>query len=498
MISTKHAYLFLFLVMGLSQSGLSQIYNPSLKILTSPTSIVKDGFVEYNTTNAAVNDARFTLFGDGFFDRQNKFDHQFPKNTSGYTTKTHFLQRYKKKGPIIRSKATGATGGGTNINSKISMPSGANSRVGISWSPSQNIENYFLLIFENTTNAVDSGCVEFYYDDDQLSLNFAGILDYGWVTYVSKTAVVGSSLYNQVLKWEYDNLQPGEQRIVYIPMTSLVGTGVILNVGSKYSSECAGKADISNFSYTSKGYPHDPNKKTANNDCLIPSHPDQQTVVYKIQFQNEGTAPAVDVILKDYLDASLLDLSTLKFIDSEYAYTYTVTGNLLEITFENIHLPGLKQNGPKSYSYDETESFIKFKICTHTYLPGGNLENQAEIIFDTQPPIFTNIESVPITFECMDSVVQCTNAGKPLKTENPLTQDIVIIPNPADNLLFIQGLNTQEVSATIFNNQGERIRSISKVTIENNGIDITDLPKGVYFVQIRNEFLNITEKVIKI
>ena len=503
MIKIKHFYLFIFLILYFGQSGFCQSrYSPQLKITTGASDIAKYGFVEYITANTNVTDATFSLTGDGYFEFPSKFDHQFAKDPKGFVTKTFFNQRYKRNGPIIKSKATGTTGTGTVTNNRISMPGGVDSRVGKSWSPSPKIENYFLLIFENTSNIVDSGCITFYYHDTELSLNFGGILDYGWVKYKSKGVSTGSSLYNQEIKWEYKNLQPGEQRVIYIPMTSLKTAGTKLNLGSQYSSGCSGNSDIKNNSHTSRGHPHDPNIKSADKICMRPYLQDKNTITYTIRFQNEGNAPAVNVLLKDIIDPLLLDISTLDFIESEYPYSYSTTGNLLEIEFANINLPGLKQNGPKKYTYDETESYIKFKICTYSNLNPGVIENQAEIIFDTQPSIFTNVSEIPINYECQYGIEPCESVSiSPLKitqTEEIINLDISIVPNPIINEFFVQGLEGQEASISIFNNQGKLVHFEAKVNKENNKIEASDLANGLYFVQIRNEFLNITKKVIKI
>lgn len=500
----KHFLSTIIILLFLVHSGNSQTYNPQLNITTKSKDIANDGFVEYTTTNAAINDARFTLFGDGYFDLQNKFDHQFAKHTSGFSTKTHFLQRYKKKGPIIRSKITGKTGAGSSTNNKISMPTNAKTRVGSSWMPSKTIENYFVFVFENTSTATDTGCVEFYYDDTELSLNANGILDYGWVKYKSKTKVTGSSLYTHKLTWDFETLTPGEQRVIYIPMTSLKNAGTKINLGSKYDSGCNGNGngggggEISNSVFLSSGYPHDPNIKVPDKTCIRPYHPDRQMITYMIRFQNEGTAEAVDVILKDNLDGAYLDVTTLNFIDSEYSYTYTLTGNLLEITFSGIHLPGLQQPGPKTYSYDETESYIIFEICTHPNLNPGTIYNQAEIIFDTQPPIHTNKSAVSVVMECQEPIEICTYGSKPTSTSESIAHDITIHPNPVSDLITVDGLAGQEATIMIINNRGEVVKSLFRIGGENSFVDMSDLVNGLYFIQIRNDFLNITKKVIKI
>ena len=320
-------------------------YNPSLDITTSAANIATNGMVSY-TTSAGTQDARFTLLGDGYFSTLSNFSHQFPQDPAGYQTKTFFNQPYKKHIPTIRTKNTGATGNGSTLNNKISMPANTNTRVSTSWSPCDGIENYFLLIFENTSTSVDSGCIEFYYHDAQLSLNSAGILEYGWVQNRTNNSVSTPAKFNQKLKWNFNSLMPGEQRVVYIPMTSRVSEGTKLNIGSKYISGCSGgTGEIVETSVVSSGHPHDPNIKMADKTCIRPFYPDPQTITYTVKFQNEGTAPANNVYLTDYIDINYLDISTLQFVDSEYEYTYNISGNLL------VKLLSAHQREPVSFHF---------------------------------------------------------------------------------------------------------------------------------------------------
>ena len=499
MVNIKTFYVILILLLSLGHTGNSQtIYNPSLNIITSSSLIDSLGFVEYTTTNASAGDARFTLFGDGFFDTQNNFGHQFPSDSLGFVTTTFFNRRYKKNKPKKRERFTGSTGSGSGSNMKINMNSGVESRVATSWSPCLNIENYFLLIFENISSTPDSGCVVFYYDSTQLSLNNSGILEYGWVTNKQNDVVSGSKLYNKKITWDFDTMISGEQRVVYIPMTSIVKAGTRLSLGSEYKSGCSGGSGISGSSATSSGWPHDPNSKVANKDTVLPDTITQQSIIYTVTFQNEGTAPANTVVLIDEIDEARLDLTTLQYIDSEYSCNFTLEGNTLEIVFPNIQLPGSKQIFPKKYSYDETESYVLFKICTKTNLIAlDTIMNQVDIYFDSQPPISTNISKIPI-IDIPSTIDECVNSLKPTGLLESTVSDISISPNPVENTLILNGIEDQVFTLFVYNNRGELVMSKPRINEENNSIEIINLPRGLYFVQLKNEMLNITRKVIKL
>ena len=502
MVKGKLFYLVFLLVIGLGQIGISQTYNPTLTI-SNPSTIADNGYVTYSTS-ALTGDARFTMFGNGYFGIRNNFSHQFQKDTSGFTTTTFFNRKYKKVLPTKKLISTGQTGTGTSSNSKIFMSAGSNSRVGTSWSPCKGIENYFLLIFENTASVIDSGCIEFYYHNLQLGLNSTDILENNWVSNKAISGITGSSDYNQKIQWKFKNLMPGEQRVVYIPMTSKVRAGTKLTVGSKYISNCTGSSSttasgVTGSSIYSAGSPHDPNSKVADRELIHTAYSFQQTITYTVRFQNEGNAPAIDVLLRDELNDQYLDLSTLEFIDSEYNYTYSLTGNVLEVFFPNINLPGSKQSAPKTYAYDDTESFIQFQICTHPELPQDLIHNYVEIYFDTQPAVLTNVSTVAIVDSPLDrNVKPCVPGPMSTNVAEFSSLELKVTPNPVDNILFIEGIESEEFDVNIYNHAGKLVKSKTGVNKERNSIQLTYLPSGMYFVQLKNEKINVTKKVIKL
>jgi len=482
MLRFKHYFLFIFLFFYFNQTGISQ-YNPSLNI-TNFNSISIDGYVSYSTTNADPEDARFTLFGDGYFGFENSFVHYFPNSNDGFTTKTYFNRRYKKDPPIFRTKSTGpTTNTGSGVNTRININSGSNTRVATSWSPCLNIENYYLLIFENTSNTIDEGCIEFYFNDSELNLNSTEILEYGWVSNRTASIVSGMPKFNQKLRWEFSNLIPGEQRVIYIPMTSLLDEGEEITVGSKYLSDCIlNDNGISNETMLSKGSPHDPNTKIADKKYVSSRNIDRQEITYTIQFQNEGNGVAQNIVLEDVIDDRFLEVESLEFLEAEYEFSYSLIKNVLSIEFKDINLPGLKQSSGTRYSYDDTESYIKFKISTKSYLEEGEILNQAAIFFDNQEAINTNVSIVKIK----DTQLSSNNI------------DIKIGPNPVENLLFIEGIEDKEVSISMYDNIGRLVLLKSGVTKSNRVISMEQLTSGIYYVMISNDNISVSKKVVKL
>ena len=75
-----------------------------------------------------------------------------------------------------------------------------------------------------------------------------------------------------------------------------------------------------------------------------------------------------------------------------------------------------------------------------------------------------------------------------------------IYPNPARNILTIEGYVDAETNINTHNSLG---KLVMKTVIDFQGviskqIDLTDLPKGVYFISVQNTKEKIIKKVIKL
>ncbi|MBI2258212.1 MAG: VCBS repeat-containing protein [Flavobacteriia bacterium] len=111
-----------------------------------------------------------------------------------------------------------------------------------------------------------------------------------------------------------------------------------------------------------------------------------QELTYHIRFQNEGSGPAHDVLLRDALDEDL-DLSTLQILSSSHTISSVqiIPNNTLIVKFNGIELP------PKSFSEEESKGFFTFKIKAKTNLVDGTpIQNQTGIYFDLNEVVLTN------------------------------------------------------------------------------------------------------------
>jgi uncharacterized repeat protein (TIGR01451 family) len=124
------------------------------------------------------------------------------------------------------------------------------------------------------------------------------------------------------------------------------------------------------------------------NDKLVsPAEPslEADTLEYLIRFQNMGVDTAFNVTVRDMLD-SRLDVNTVQPGAGSHPYTFAIVDpNELVFTFSNISLPDSSVNEAASHG------FVKFKVRPVSgSLVGNCVDNQAAILFDSKPAVFTN------------------------------------------------------------------------------------------------------------
>jgi hypothetical protein len=119
-------------------------------------------------------------------------------------------------------------------------------------------------------------------------------------------------------------------------------------------------------------------------------------MLYTIFFENkkEATAPAYQITIYDTLDQNVYDVSTLQFLEKSHDMGTAVRqGNILKWEFTGIELvPNV--NPP------EGEGWVKFIVHPKSNLPTGTvLQNKADIKFDSNPWLATNVYTNTLDFE---------------------------------------------------------------------------------------------------
>jgi hypothetical protein len=99
-----------------------------------------------------------------------------------------------------------------------------------------------------------------------------------------------------------------------------------------------------------------------------------------IRFENKGTAEAQNVVVKDMIDTSKFDVSSLVVTQGSHPFVTRITEtNKVEFIFENINLP---------FDDATNDGYVAFKIKTKPSLVvGDSFSNTASIYFDYNFPI---------------------------------------------------------------------------------------------------------------
>ncbi|MCP4439228.1 MAG: T9SS type A sorting domain-containing protein [Aureispira sp.] len=70
---------------------------------------------------------------------------------------------------------------------------------------------------------------------------------------------------------------------------------------------------------------------------------------------------------------------------------------------------------------------------------------------------------------------------------------IQLVPNPTDGLIYVLGTGNQTIQATVLSANGATVREQAFL---NTSLDLSDLPKGVYFISFQWEEQRVIKKVV--
>lgn len=220
------------------------------------------------------------------------------------------------------------------------------------------------------------------------------------------------------------------------------------------------------------GGPFDPNEKNVEPkgigaQGIVP--PTTSELTYHINFQNVGTAPAINVKIKDQLNNNI-DWNSLQVIGSSAPVQTNVSGTgLVNFLFDNILLPDSTHNEPRSHG------FVTYKVSLKPGLPLGTvINNYAAIYFDYNAPVLTNTTVTTLSTTVL-GINELTEKG------------ITVYPNPSKGNVIVSNpeLNIQKIK--VINLFGQVILEETNVKTEKYLIDLTTQAKGVYFIEINGK-----------
>jgi len=270
--------------------------------------------------------------------------------------------------------------------------------------------------------------------------------------------------------WIIDSLTPLQSKVIHIslPLAPAVALGTTYKLQFFVNHPIDTNQVNDTIAQTHQVWgSYDPNDKMVQPDRPEKDIAPDELLTYTVRFQNIGTGPAINVVIRDTLSMHL-DLSTLNFIGASHHYLWQMNpGNELEITFPNIYLPD-------SASFpEESVGAVSFTIRPVSgVMHGTEITNEAAIYFDFNAPIITNKTH---------SIIKDPNIGIPKHGHHELS----VWPNPSNDFLWIESPGfrpAEQVQVTIYDLQG-RLMTRSDHTPEQHRIHLNtrELKPGYYF-----------------
>jgi hypothetical protein len=323
-------------------------------------------------------------------------------------------------------------------------------------------DSQYRIVFKNKGNIAQSGAITLTYND--------AVMDH-----VSSSPNFNSQATN-TYTWNFTNLQPYETRNILFnvnlnsPLESpplnmddyLDFTATITNIVTD-----ATPLDNVNTLHQRVVNSYDPNDKTCTEGPTVPPSTIGKYVHYIIRFENNGTANAQNIVVKDMIDLNKFDINTLIPIKGSHNFETRISStNKVEFIFQNINLP---------FDNANNDGYISFKIKTKPNLVVGNtFSNSANIYFDYNFPIVTNNYT---------TTVQNTLGLQ----ENEFINDIAAYPNPVKD--FLNFKTEHSISKVeVYDITG---RILSSNSVSENKIDLSELKTGNYILKL------FTDKGIK-
>lgn len=329
----------------------------------------------------------------------------------------------------------------------------------------------YLLLYKNKGTEEITGSVTFTFDD-------------GKTDFVSADPVVDTQDSGS-LTWNFINFRPFDYRTAIITF----------NVNSPIEDPAVNDGDILEYSAVITSVPTeqtpsdnvfelqqvvvnslDPNAKKCLEGDIVSPEKIGDYLHYNIEFENLGTAPALNVVVKDVIDTTKFDINSLQVLyTSHYMFT-SIKDNVVEFQFPLIYLAAAAGDPPVG-----GHGNILFKIKTLPSLAiGTEVENTANIFFDYNIPIDTNKAR---------TIFATLNVP-----EKEVDHSVVIYPNPAKHLVTITGKSIIR-SIDLYDIQGRLLQT----AVEDKSsakLDVSGRADGIYFVKITTDSGAMVQKLV--
>lgn len=321
----------------------------------------------------------------------------------------------------------------------------------------------YKIVYKNKGNQMVDGYVNFTFND--------ALLDF------VSASVVPNGVSSGSMNWTVPNIAPFQSGSILVTFnvnspqeTPAVNNGDVLafNAFIDVSTDDMWADNSFDFNQTVVGS-FDPNDITCLQGNALPLNAIGKYMHYNIRFENTGTAPAENIVVKNVIDLTQYNIQSLQVMESSHPVTIRVTGNIAEFIFQGINLDTGGHGN------------ILLKLKSNNSLLQNVVINSADIFFDYNFPIVTNDEQTVFADLSKDDF------NKDVSMQ--------VYPNPAENVVHIKTENTIK-SIQLFDAQGRLL--ITKMANENvQNIDFTNYASGIYFVSVSTSVGKQTYKIIK-
>lgn len=290
--------------------------------------------------------------------------------------------------------------------------------------------------------------------------------------------ITPASVIGNTITWNVNNISNTSTDMIAVtlnPVGTLALGDTVMNTVS--ISPTAGDAVPANNTYSmidSIRASFDPNEKHVN---PIGEIAQGELLTYTIHFENLGNDTAFNIHILDTLSAHV-DPATFKVITSSHPVSaqmiHNGAMNTLRFDFANILLADA--SAPEA-----NKGFVTYQINAKTGLAQGTeINNTAHIYFDINPAIVTNTAKNRIPGGVS---IRRTEGNK----------SINVYPNPANDKLFVEGLNGF-TDVIIVNALGQEVL---RPKAAKSFLAIDPLAPGVYFLKATGKDGLYTQKFIK-
>lgn len=292
-------------------------------------------------------------------------------------------------------------------------------------------------------------------------------------TVAPETQVPGS------MSWSYADLKPFESRSFYVTLrinTPTEANPVNIDDVLTFTASIMPTAGDENsgdnlfvYNQTVVGS-FDPNDIECLQGDIVPPSEIGKYLHYMIRFENTGNYHAENIVVKDIIDTTKYDISSLQVLGTSHPVDARVKGNIAEFIFKSINLD----------SGGHGNVLLKLKSKA-SLTAGDEVSKKVSIFFDYNSPINTNNAN---------TVFQTLSVG-----EHNLDDSIKMYPNPASGNVNIKASGIIN-SIEFYDVQG-RILMTGLVNDNSIILDLSKFSTGIYYVKIKTDKGHKVEKLIK-